>query len=242
MKHKLMISIILVLAVVGLTACGSNVTPAVETSSQTLSINGTGVVYLSPDMATINLGVMTEGSDVKAATAESSAVIEKIKQVLEEYGVDPADVQTTNFSVYPMNDYGIELESTSLRYRVDNSVNVTLRELDKLGEVLDAVIVAGANSIYGIQFGLIDPEEAYTQAMQAAVENAQQRAEALALAASGELGEIQTLSTYYGSWGVPVMHLAADRARPEGGGGSDVPVSTGALEIRVEVNVIYGLE
>jgi uncharacterized protein YggE len=242
MKHKLMISIILVLAVVGLTACGSNVTPAADSSSQTLSINGTGVVYLSPDMATINLGVMTEGSDVKAATAESSAVIEKIKQVLEEYGVDPADVQTTNFSVYPMSDYGIELESTGLRYRVDNSVNVTVRELDQLGEVLDAVIVAGANSIYGIQFGLIDPEDAYTQAMQAAVENAQQRAEALATAASGELGEIQTISTYYGSGGVPVMYMAADSARPQGGGGSDVPVSAGALEVRVEVNLIYGLE
>ena len=215
--------------------------PEAASPSQTVSINGSGVIYLSPDVATINLGVATEAADVQAATAESSQVIEKIKQVLEKYGVAPADVQTTNFSVYPMSDYGIDLESASVRYRVDNSVNVTVRELESLGEILDAVIAAGANSIYGIQFGLSDSEAAYTQAMEIAVLNAQERADALATAAGAKLGPIQTISTYYGNGGTPI-YMAADSARPQGGGGSDVPVSTGALEVRVEVNVSYGLE
>lgn len=241
MKHKIIMISVLILAILGLSACGAVPVTEPDSPSQTVSINGSGVVYLSPDVATINLGVATEASDVKAATAESSQVIEEIKQVLEKYGVAPADVQTTNFSVYPISEYGAELSSSEIRYRVDNSVVVTVRDLESLGEILDAVIGAGANSIYGIQFGLSDSEAAYTQAMQAAVLNAQERAEAIATAAGQTLGPIQTISTYYGNGGTPI-YMASDSARPQGGGGSDVPVSTGALEVRVEVNIVYELE
>ena len=240
MKHKIIVISVLILAVLGLTACGAAPASVAASPSQTVSINGSGVVYLSPDVATINLGVSTEAADVKEATAESSRVIEEIKQVLEQYGVVPADVQTTNFSVYPVSDYGMDLENANTRYHVDNSVNVTVRDLGSMGEILDAVIAAGANSIYGIQFSISDPEDAYNQAMQAAVTNARERAEALATAAGAELGPIQSISTYYGS-GVTPMYMAADAASGMGGG-SSVPVSTGALEVQVEVNVIYGLE
>ena len=240
MKHKIILISVLILAVLGLSACGAAPASEAASSSQTVSINGSGVVYLSPDVATFNLGVATEASDVKAATTESSQVIEEIRQVLEKYGVAPADVQTTNFSVYPISDYSVEFESANLRYRVDNTVNVTVRELESLGEILDAVIGAGANSIYGIQFGLSDTEPAYTQAMQAAVLNAQERAEAIAAAAGAELGPIQSISTYYGSGASPI-YMAAESDRPAGTGGGDVPVSTGELEVRVEVSIIYGL-
>jgi uncharacterized protein YggE len=232
---------VLILAGLALSACGAVPAPEAAAPSKTVSINGSGVVYLTPDMATINLGVATEASDVKVATAESSRVILEIKQVLEKYGVVPADVRTTSFSVYPISDYGMDMSSAELRYRVDNSVMVTVRDLESMGAILDEVITAGANSIYGIQFGISDMEDAYTQAMQAAVLNAQERAEAIATAAGAELGLIQSISTYYGNGVIP-MYMAADSSRPMGGGAGDVPVSTGALEVRVDVTVIYGLD
>ena len=242
MKGKIFLISILVVAALALSACGAvPVQSAVQTvEGRTLSINGTGSVYVTPDMANINLGVLTEGDVVKDATTESNRVIERIREVLAEYGVQEADVQTTNFSVYPYNDFGFEGgEQAPTRYRVDNSVNVRVRDISKLGEILDAVIEAGANSIYGIQFGVSDQESAYNQAMEAAVENAAERAEALAAASGTELGELKTITTYFGGGGFPPMYMDAAAGI---GGGADVPLSPGAMEIRVEVTAIYAIQ
>lgn len=213
---------------------------AVTASERTLSINGTGIIYLSPELATINLGVTTEATDVASAIEKSNRVISDIRQVLADHGLAEADVQTTNFSVYPMNDYGMEIGEMQTTYRVDNSVNVVVRDLSVLGEILDQVVQAGANSIYGIQFGVADLESQYQAAVELAVQNANERAEDLAAAGDVSLGEIQVISSYYGGSGVPYFEAAMDR--PQGGGGSDVPISPGELEVRVEVNVVYKLK
>ena len=103
MKRKIMLISISIVALAVLAACGASPQAA---ESRTLSINGSGMVYLAPDMATINLGVMSEAVDVESATAESNRVIEEIKEVLVEFGVEEADIQSTNFSVYPYSEYG----------------------------------------------------------------------------------------------------------------------------------------
>lgn len=238
MKRKIMLISLMVVAAILLAACGAAPQAA---EPRTLSINGSGMVYLAPDMATINLGVMAEAEDVQSATAESNRVIEKIKEVLVEFGVEEADIQTTNFSVYPYSDYGYELDqSADTRYRVDNNVTVTVRELEKLGEILNEAILAGANSIYGVQYGIAEQESAYNQALEAAVDNAKERAEFLAAASGAELGELKSISTYYGGGGYPAPY--AEMAAGIGGGAGQVPVSPGSLVIRVEVSVVYGLE
>lgn len=238
MKRKIMLISILIVAAAVLAACGASPQAA---ESRTLSINGSGMVYLAPDMATINLGVMSEAVDVESATAESNRVIEEIKEVLVEFGVEEADIQTTNFSVYPYSEYGYELEQAAeTRYRVDNNVTVTVRELDKLGEILNEAILAGANSIYGVQYGISDQEDAYNQALEAAVDNAKERAEFLAEASGAQLGEMVTISTYYGGGGSPLPY--AEAAVGMGGGGGMVPVSPGSLVVRVDVSVVFAIE
>jgi uncharacterized protein YggE len=241
MKRKTILFSILVLVTAALAACSASPQAA---EVRTLSINGSGMVYASPDKATINLGVVSEADDVQAATAESNQVIEKIKEVLVEFGVAEADVQTTHFSVYPVSDYGfgpdvaLGEEPAQTRYRVDNMVTITVRELDSLGEVLNAAINAGANSIHGIEYGITDKESAYDQALEAAVANAEQRAAYLAEASGAGLGELLTISTNYGSSGYFPAYV--EMAAGLGGGGS-VPVSPGSLVIRVDVSVVYEL-
>lgn len=235
MKSKLFFIGILALAALALTACGA--IPVQSAEGRTLSINGSGSVYITPDKASINLGVQSRDEQVKDATAESNRVIERIREVLAEYGVEEADVQTTNFSVYPYSEFDPEGMS-NVTYQVDNTVNVTVRDISKLGEILDAVIEAGANSIYGIQFGVSDQESAYNQAMEAAVENAADRAEALAAASGAELGELQTITTYFGGGGFPPMYMESAAGM---GGAGDVALSPGAMEIRVEVTAIYAI-
>ena len=238
MKRKTMLIGILVVVAALMAACGASPQAA---EFRTLSINGSGKVFLAPDMATINLGVMSEAGDVQSATAESNRVIEKIKEVLVEFGVEESDIQTTNFSVYPYSEYGYELDQEAeTRYRVDNNVTVTVRELDKLGEILNEAILAGANSIYGVQYGISDQENAYNQALEAAVANAEERAEFLAEASGAELGELVTISTYFGGGGFPAPF--AEAAIGMGGGGGQVPVSPGSLVVQVDVNVVYALQ
>ncbi|MBN2045976.1 MAG: SIMPL domain-containing protein [Anaerolineales bacterium] len=243
MKDKLWsISIVVLTALAliafGLIAFGVIGGGAASKTPRTLSINGTGVVYVSPDLATINLGVGIERPEVKDALAESNQVIEEIRLALAEYGVAEADVQTTNFSVYPMTNYEFDGPEQTTTYRVDNTVTVEVRDIEKLGEILDAAVEAGANSIYGIQFGVADRESAYNQALDLAVENASQRAATLAEAGGARLGDLQSMSTQFGGSGYPVMYMEAASI----GGSGQVPVSPGTLEIRVEVNVVYAID
>jgi uncharacterized protein YggE len=111
-------------------------------------------------------------------------------------GIAAKDLQTTNFSIYPMQDFDPQGKPTSTRYAVDNTVYVTLRSLPKLGDVLEAAIDAGANSINGIQFDVADRTAALSEARRSALVNAGEQARELAQAAGLALGNIQQLNSY----------------------------------------------
>lgn len=241
MKHKLFIFTILVVASLSLAACGAVATAPSAAEPRTVSVNGSGSVTLSPDMATINIGVVAQAAEAQDATNESNATIAQITAALTELGVAESDIQTSNFSIYPMQDYTADGETSSVTYRVENTVNVTVRELDSLGVILDAVIGAGANTIYGIQFDLDDRESAYAQAIDLAMQNAKERAQLMADAAGAQLGELQSASTYLGSGGGIFMAYAQDAGMGDSAE-SSVPVSPGDMEISVEVNVVYAME
>ena len=113
-------------------------------------------------------------------------------------------------------------------------MTVTVRDLTKIGSILDAAVKAGANKIYGIQFDLEDREAAQQQAITVAMENAQARAEVLAEAAGVELGQVISLQTYLGN----SSPIAYDRsyAMTADAAAARVPVSTGEMQIMVDRN------
>jgi uncharacterized protein len=216
----------------------SEPTPQGESAEpvRTISVNGTGKVVLTPDLATIHIGVHTENTDAQEAVASNTSQAQEVMDALLGFGIAEADIQTTNFSIYPRQEYNNEGQVTGITYVVDNTVVVTVRNLDEIGEILDGVVQAGANAINGIQFTVADPTEAYNAALAAGVENARARAEVLASAAGVELGEVQTISSYIGGGVVPVYRdfsMAAEMAAAE------VPIAAGQTEISVEVNMVY---
>lgn len=205
---------------------------------RTISVTGTGKVYITPDIATINIGVHTEEADVAAALASNTSKVQSVSDTLKGFGIEPADIQTTNFSVYPSQQYGPNGETIEIKYAVDNTVLITVRDLSKFGEVLSSVVANGANSIYGITFDVADRTQAIANARKAAFENAQKQAQELATAAGVTLGQVMSLSTntsqptpiytdYYGRGGA-MMDTAAS-----------VPVSSGQLVISVDVYLSY---
>ena len=240
------ISLILVVLIITLfiSACSpqaqaTQVAAVSGADKRTLSVNGTGRVFLTPDMGYIAIGVHSENEDAAEAVADNNAQSLRVAAALDEYNIPPEDIQTQNFSIYPQQQYNYDGEPTSTTYVVDNTVFVTIRDLDQIGEILDTVINAGANSINNIQFDIADKDTAVTEARQVAIDDAESQALALAEAAGLTLGEIQNINSFSSGYPVPFM---------DGRGGgmmaveSAVPVTPGQMTITAEVNVVYEIK
>lgn len=239
MRSRIIYIIPLLILALAASGCVAKAGEATQPTPRTLSVSGSAKVYLTPDIAYITIGVHTENADPKEAVASNNAQAQAIKDAIMALGVAEEDIQTTNFSIYPSQQYSPEGQLTGTIYMVDNSVTVTVRDLSKIGDILGAAVAAGANSISGIQFDVADKEAAVSQARTAAVENAQKIAEELAADAGVTLGEIQSLN-YYGGYPIPIME-------GKGGGGAyaapaEVPVSPGQLTITADVNVVYEIK
>lgn len=206
---------------------------------RTLSVNGSAQVMLEPDVAYVSIGVHTEGEDAGAAVDENNARVQEVIDALVAQGVDEKDIQTVNFSIYPLTQYGENNQVTGIRYSVDNSVYVTLRNIESIGDVLGTATEAGANSINGISFDVLDKDEAMTQARTEAIANARTLAEQMAEAADVTLGEIHSINFATVSPPVPLIY-------GRGGGmavaEAQVPISTGQITLTAEVNVVYEIQ
>ena len=232
-----LVAAMLILAAV-LSACSPTIVAESQLPSRTISVTGAGQVTLAPDIAYIYIGVHTEGASATEAVSDNSTRTQKVTDALKELGLAKEDIRTTNFSIWPSQQYGPDGKLTGTIYMVDNTVYVTVRDIEKLGELLDTTIQAGANSINSIQFDLEDKTEALSQARKAAVENAKKQAKELADAAGVKLGEIQTIGFYEAT---PVSAFDG-----KGGGGmaaeAAVPIQPGQLTLTVTVNLTYELK
>jgi len=208
-------------------------------AARTISVSGTGEAVLTPDLAYINAGVHTEDKDAAKAVADNNNQAQKVIDSLKVMGVDEKDIQTTNFSIRPQQKYDSEGKPTGeIMYIVDNSVRVTVRDLDTIGELLNAVVAAGANSINGIQFDVADKTLALSAARKAAMQNAQTIAQELADAGGVTLADIQTITTYSNDAPVPIYVERAVGAMMD----SSVPISPGQTSITVQVSVVYAIK
>jgi uncharacterized protein len=231
-----------ILVILGLLAgcvpASSTQTPAENPTVRNLSVNGSGTVTVSPDIAYITIGVHTEASDVSEALASNTQQAQTVSDALKNLGVEAKDIQTTAFNVYPQQQYGPNGEMQGIKYVVDNSVYVTVRDLTKMGEVLSTVVKSGANNISGIQFDVADRSKALSDARKKAVDDARAQAEELASAAGAKLGKIQYLSVSNISSPVGPVSLKGDAAIS----GGNVPVSAGQLVLTVDVSATYELQ
>ena len=205
--------------------------------TRTVTVTGSGKVYLTPDIAYITIGVHTEGENAAEAVASNNAQAQEVIDALLAQGIAERDIQTTNFSIYPQQEYDTEGKPTGkIKYIVDNSVFVTVRDITNVGDVLDAAVQAGANTISGIQFDVEDKTAALSEARKAAVNDAGVKAEELASAAGVTLGEVQTISEYTSGGPQPMYDMRAAAPMAEA---ASVPIQTGQMLLTVEVNMVY---
>ena len=209
--------------------------------SRYITVVGRGKVSLVPDVAEINVGAEASGSTVSEAKAEVDGRMEAIVVALKEMGVTDEEIQTSHYSIYYEREpyYPVAREEGPQEaegvYRVSNMLRVTIKEIEQVGQILDAVVEAGANQMYGVSFTISDDESWQSDAREKAMADARVRAEDLAGLAGVKLGEVLSVSEVIGS--APIV-VEREMAAAYGGGG----IAPGELEISLQIQVTFAIQ
>jgi len=210
--------------------------PDEPTSTGTIVVSGTGRVAVQPDVADLRLGVTVAKPTVEAARGEAAATMDAILRAVDGAGVARADVRTAMLSVQPRYDYRDGRAAVLTGYEIANVVEVSVRDLSALGDVIDATLTAGATSMDALSFRLADPRPAEREARRQAMAEARARADVLAEAAGvtvkgvSDIVEGQPMRPPGPVAKAQRMALAAD---------AGTPVEAGTLEVAVTVSVTY---
>lgn len=228
-----------------LLACATE-TYAADAKQRTLSLTGRAEVTAAPDMATISAGIVTEEKSARKALNDNNAAMAGVLQTITSAGVADKDIQTSNFSIQPKYTYpprsedGAQKPPSIVGYTVSNDISVIVRDLSKLGSIMDAVVTSGANRMNRLSFSIADPEPLRNQARKAAVAEALARAKLYADAAGVSLGPILTISE--SAEVMPprpmVMSRMAVQAAPE----ARVPVAEAEQVIKATVDIVWTLQ
>ena len=203
---------------------------------RTVSVSASGTVTAEPDIAHISAGVATEAETAKDAIARNSAVMGKLIEGLKGAGIAVRDIQTTTLQVEPRYTQPKDGRPGAISgYRVVNQVRLTVREVKRLGEILDQAIALGANQINSIGFEVATAETLKDEARKQAMVNAKRRAELYATAAGVQLGQVLRISEgVVGDLGIRAMSGARSMA-------ASVPIEAGTRTLTVHVDVTYAL-
>jgi hypothetical protein len=206
-----------------------------QPDKRTLSLTGSGAVKTTPDKVDISTGVTSEAKTAREALDQNTEAMAKVVQALKEDGIEPKDIQTTNFSVNPVYEQKAEgRPPVVIGYRVINQVRISLHDIKKLGAILDKVVSLGANQIDSIEFGVEEPEALKDEARKLAIKNVSENAKLYADAAGVGLGPILAISEEESSY---QPRYAAGAARMEMA--KDVPIEAGTATVEVRVSVTW---
>jgi uncharacterized protein len=222
-------------------------------SSRSVQVSGAAVVYVTPDRVLLQLGVQTNGATPDMVRSANAQEIQRVIQAVSALGVSAKDIATDNYIVYPVYE---EFNSLSIKgYRIDNTVSITLRDINLADDAIIAALQAGANEVQDVQFYSSELRKYRDQARALAMQAASEKTQDLAAAAGAQAGCILTISEntwsqYYGSWrGGRATALWAQNviqnASPSQGEPlptDDSPIILGQIAVRAEVAASYSLE
>jgi uncharacterized protein YggE len=206
-----------------------------------LTINGRAEVQVAPDIAFVTVGVTSEAETAAAALAANNVALSKALEVIRAAGVEARDLQTSGLSLqaryhYP-RDPSDKDRQRIIGYVANNNVTVRVRDLTKLGSLLDKVVTAGANQILGIAFDVSERDRLLDDARRKAVADARRKAELYAAAAGIKLGKLRSLSESTVSPRPRTVRMAA----PAAAAAPPVPIEAGELTLSANVQMTWGI-
>ena len=202
-----------------------------------IAVNGEGKVSAKPDIAMLNVSVVTERATVSDAQKENTASYTKIVEFLKKVGINEKDVKTTNYSIYPQYYYPENRKPQISGYQVRNTLEIKIRDLSKVDDVLGGVVSSGANEVGNVSFTIENPDALRQEARQAAIREAKEKAVELSKDLGVHLKRIVRFDeSDNGGTPPPIFY---DKAASYGTGAGGPELSQGEQEIKVSVTITY---
>ena len=217
----------------------TNAAYAIPADGTLLSISSSAESRRVPDVATISTGVVTQAADANAAMRANAVQMDKVMAAIKAAGIGERDVQTSGINLNPQYKYVENAPPSIVGYQASNTVNVKVRDLSKLGKVLDAFVEQGANQVNGPSFEVDKPDEAYDEARVAALKKAQARAQTYADALGLKVRRIVSISEGGASFPRPMPMMRAMAA--DAGFAKETSVSPGETTLSVNIDVVFEL-
>ncbi len=230
------------------------------TNTNTVSFSGEGKVLAKPDIALVNLTILTEAKTSKAAQDDNSKKSKTVIDFLKKQGIDEKDIKTVGYNIYPKYSYPKPIPlgtSQSFRpeyldyydgnpkitgYQVNENIEVKIRDLGKVSTILDGVVTAGVNQVNNLQFDIDDKEKLKKEAREKALANAKNKADELEDQVDIKLGKIINYTEGFNGFPTPIYYTAEKLDDRGGFGGGEPEISAGQNEIVVNVTLTYQIK
>jgi uncharacterized protein YggE len=204
----------------------------------TITVSGKGEMSVSPDVAYIQFGLNTQGKSAEEAQVANAKIFAKINEVVKAKGLSGQDIQTVQFNTYPRYDWENE-KNVFKGYQVEHILQVTYRDMDRIGLFLDAVTAAGVNRIHHIQFGTEKTDEYELAVLEKAMENAEKKAAVLAKKAGKQVKAIIHIQEE-GTTARPIYRqFEAEESAKMMATDAQTSVSQGSLKIQKQIQVVF---
>ncbi|NEU31167.1 SIMPL domain-containing protein [bacterium LRH843] len=207
----------------------------------TLVVSSVGEVNAKPDIATVSLGAQATAASAIEAQTEVNKRLQAIRKALKELGVKDDQMKTAYFHVYPYqmpNPDG----NANQQYQAEHVLEIEYKEIDRLGELIDAASKAGANQIQQIRFSLQNPEKIEHEALQIAIEKAAIKADVMAKSANKKRGEVLQISDQAAQVNFPFADAARFANTNEEAQSNSTAIESGEVKIIQRVDVVYQLQ
>lgn len=211
------------------------------TTTNTVAFSGEGRVTAKPDVALVNLSIVTESANSKSAQDENSRKSKAITDFVKSQGIDERDIRTTGYNIYPQYTYPQFSKPQISGYQVNQSMEVKIRDMEKVSSILDGVVTAGANQVNQLSYTIDNPERLKAEAREKAIKDAKKKAEELEGQVGIRLGKIINFYESTGGYPMPMAYDMKIEGRGMGGGGGP-SLPAGENEIVVSVNLTYQIK
>jgi uncharacterized protein len=212
----------------------------------TISMSAEGKVSAKPDLATVTVGVTTNGSSAKTAQDANTTSANKVIDFVKQQGIKDEDIVTSNFSVYPNYDYS-NGRNNIVGYNANQTLTIKVRGVDKststLSKILGGAVDSGSNQLQGVYFSFDDADNLRQEARKIAIEKAKQKAADLASASGLKLGKVISISDNSGGGYPGPMPYALDAVKNQAGGAASAPqVETGSQDVTATMTLVFEIK
>jgi uncharacterized protein YggE len=200
-----------------------------------ITVSGEATLATAPDLARLRAGVISEGKTAREASDTNKKTMAAVMAAIASAGIAEKDVQTSRYSIQPIYDQGRPVPGAFKGFQASNNVTVKIRDLDKIGDIIDRTVASGANSMGGVEFLVAEPSKLLDAARAEAIADARRKAEILAQAAGAKLGLALTIAEQSTSFQYPQLYQRMAAAPQE------TPIATGEMTLRASVTVSFEL-